>query len=125
MIETGNLFERMAMPRQGEAFSELFRSGHAHVERIVSHKHASPAGFWYDQDSDEWVVVVRGSAVLGFADGQRLALREGDWVTIPAGCRHRVDSTADETVWLAVHVQPESRRAPAPEPTTPPPESTP
>ena len=29
------------------------------IERIISTGQASPEGFWYDQDFDEWVVVLR------------------------------------------------------------------
>lgn len=89
-------------PGAEEAFSTLFRTRGCRVERIVSHGHASPAGFWYDQEDDEWVMLVQGAATLAFDDGRRLPLQAGDWVTIPAHCRHRVEYTAAATVWLAV-----------------------
>ena len=47
--------------------------------------------------------VLAGSAVLAFADGRVLALRAGDWTSLPARCRHRVESVSDDAVWLAVH----------------------
>ena len=99
----GNLFEHAAADDKTEAFDTLFESAGFRVERIVSNAHASPEGFWYDQPDDEWVMVARGEAVLAFADGRRLSLRGGDWVAIPAHCRHRVVSTGPGTVWLAVH----------------------
>jgi cupin 2 domain-containing protein len=75
------------------------------VERIVSRGHVSPAGFWYDQTQDEWVVLLAGAAELSFADGRRVRLAPGDHVHLPAHERHRVEWTdpAQETVWLAVH----------------------
>jgi len=100
----GNLLADRPPPGAAESFDTLFANPKVRIERIVSHGHASPAGFWYDQPDDEWVVVVQGEAVLAFADGDRYAMRAGDWVTIPAHCRHRVASTGIETVWLAVHV---------------------
>ena len=30
---------------------------------------SSPAQGWYDQDHDEWVVVLRGAAVIAYPDG--------------------------------------------------------
>jgi cupin 2 domain-containing protein len=78
------------------------------IERIVSHGQASEAGFWYDQDEAEFVVLLAGTALLSLqiTDGvhETVALRPGDWLHLPAHCRHRVDATAEgqPTVWLAV-----------------------
>lgn len=74
------------------------------VERIVSYGHASPAGFWYDQTENEWVVLIQGAATLRFED-DAVELKPGDFVNIPAHCRHRVDWTTPDslTVWLAVY----------------------
>lgn len=86
-----------------EVFETLFANAVCRVERIVSFGHASPPGFWYEQDEDEWVVLLVGSAVLAFADGRMLDLHAGDWVSLPAQCRHRVDTVSDDALWLAVH----------------------
>ncbi|QDU22163.1 cupin domain-containing protein [Urbifossiella limnaea] len=100
---TTNLFADLPTNLAAELTQTLAAGPGVRVERIVSQGHASPPGFWYDQDEAEWVLVVRGAARLGFEDGA-LELRPGDHVTIPAGRRHRVEwTTADEpTVWLAV-----------------------
>jgi len=79
------------------------------IERIVSHGHASPAGFWYDQDENEWVVVLRGRARLLFeGDKAPQEMGPGDFVDIPAHTSHRVEwTTPDEpTVWLAIFYVP-------------------
>ncbi len=79
--------------------------GSMRIERIVSVGHASPENFWYDQEEDEWVMLLTGSASLRF-DGQiePVVLHSGDWVVIPAHVRHRVEWTDPElkTVWIAV-----------------------
>lgn len=78
----------------------------ARIERIVSTGQASPEGFWYDQPQDEWVLLLSGSAGMRFADEMAVReLRPGDWLLIPAGCRHRVEWTdaGQPSVWLAVH----------------------
>ena len=89
--------------RLAEVFDTLAAAGPVRIERIVSHGQVSPEGFWYDQAQAEWVMVVQGAARLAFADGE-VALAAGDWLTIPAHCRHRVAWTApdQDTVWLAV-----------------------
>ena len=46
----------------------------------------------------------QGCAELEFADGRRERLTSGDWLLIPAGCRHRVAATGPDTVWLAIHL---------------------
>ena len=36
-----------------ELFTTLLEAANVRIERIVSHGHASPEGFWYDQDRHE------------------------------------------------------------------------
>lgn len=75
------------------------------IERIVSRGHCTPAQDWYDQDLEEWVLVLRGAGIIGFDDGSELRLGPGEHILIPAHRRHRVLWTdpTDETIWLAVH----------------------
>lgn len=101
-VPCGNL---LAAPSgsSGETFEHLFEATGLRIERIVSHDHASPDGFWYDQPQDEWVMVTTGEAVIEFDDGSRRNLRPGDWLVLRAHVRHRVAATFGRTVWLAVH----------------------
>lgn len=99
----GNLLAALPLPSGGEIFQTLFARPGCRIERIISHGHASAPGDWYDQDADEWVVLLSGEAVLLFASGDVARLKAGDWLTIPAHCRHRVESTSPDAVWLAVH----------------------
>ncbi len=51
-------------------------------------------------------MLLSGAARLRFADeDEPRHLGPGDWVDIPAHCRHRVEWTDPDqpTVWLAVH----------------------
>lgn len=101
-----NLFDAIPARLPDEAIDSLLESGDVRIERIVSHGHASPDGFWYDQPQDEWVVILRGAARLRFERrDETVDMKPGDCVHIPAHDRHRVEwTTADEpTVWLAVH----------------------
>jgi GNAT superfamily N-acetyltransferase len=85
----------------------VLADGAARVERIVSRGHASPPGFWYDQEEDEWVAVIAGAARLEIAEGDAVRvidLGPGDWIDLPRHCRHRLAWTAADvdTIWLAV-----------------------
>ena len=103
-MKSKNLFADVPVDLQEELFETLVDSTSVKIERIISNRHASPEGFWYDQDQDEWVVVVQGSAGIRFED-ETVELQVGDCVTIPAHKKHRVEWTsADEpTIWIAVH----------------------
>ncbi len=100
---SGQLFADLPLTAAGEVFQTLFANAGCRIERIVSCGHATPPGAWYDQDDDEWVVLLRGEATLSFDDGHTLALRAGDWVTLPAHRRHRVERVSADAIWLAVH----------------------
>ncbi|SNS10277.1 cupin 2 domain-containing protein [Noviherbaspirillum humi] len=88
-----------------ELFTTLAAGGRTRIERIVSRGHASPPGFWYDQEEHEWVMLLEGEALLRFEDRpEPLRLTPGCHVSIAARRRHRVEWTKPEvnTVWLAV-----------------------
>jgi cupin 2 domain-containing protein len=106
MGAAGNLFADLPARLAQEEMTTLVSAGAVRVERIVSRGQASPAGFWYDQPQDEWVIVLAGRAELAFEDdGATMPMGPGDYVHIPAHRRHRVAWTdpAQATVWLALH----------------------
>jgi cupin 2 domain-containing protein len=108
MTSIGNLFAKLPAASDREHTDDLLRAGPVRIERIVSHGQASAPGFWYDQDGDEWVVPLAGSAALRFEhEAAARTLAVGDYVHIPAHVRHRVEWTdpLGPTVWLAVHIQ--------------------
>jgi|SRR6185503_3532284 cupin 2 domain-containing protein len=100
-----NIFAHRPKAIDGENFSTLFESSSVKIEKIVSHSHSSPPGFWYDQNEDEWVIVLRGTAALEFAAGEIVEMKEGDYLLVPRHTRHRVARTSEKTVWLAVHLK--------------------
>lgn len=88
-----------------EIFDVLFRSDHILIERIISPVSFKADGKWYDQENDEWVVLIKGSATLEFEKGFKRDLKAGDYLFIPAHLKHRVQETScmEDTLWLAVH----------------------
>jgi cupin 2 domain-containing protein len=113
-VQIGNLLRNIAPAGPEEEVTPLLETMGARVLRIVSHAHASPPGFWYDQPEAEGVVVVAGSAGL-LIEGESAVrgLGPGDYVMIPAHIRHRVEWTATDqpTIWLAVHLPEDSDTA--------------
>lgn len=106
-VKAGNLYRDLpARPLDAEIVDRLLERPLLRIERIVSTGQVTPDGEWCDQDRDEWVLMVAGSARLRVEseDADR-ELHAGDWIFLPARCRHRVTWTQSDppTVWLAIH----------------------
>ncbi|HEY2415576.1 MAG TPA: cupin domain-containing protein [Pirellulaceae bacterium] len=98
-----NLLSALPDAVSSEINEVLAQAEHIRIERIVSQGQASREEFWYDQDENEFVLLVQGSARLQFED-ETVEMKAGDWINIPAHRRHRVDWTTPDgkSVWLAV-----------------------
>jgi cupin 2 domain-containing protein len=107
-MKAGSLMSGLpSQPLAEEVMVTLLERPGLRIERIVSTGQASPEGHWYDQPNDEWVLVVKGRAGLRLeGEAHDRELGEGDFVFLPAHCRHRVAWTQREppTVWLAIHI---------------------
>ena len=106
MTVKGTLLEGIQVQLPEELIETICSSGSVKIERIVSRGHASPEGFWYDQERSEFVLVVRGSAGLKIENEEDIVvLKAGDYLNIGAHVKHRVEWTEPEceTIWLAVH----------------------
>jgi len=104
---TASLFADLPDEMKDESFQEILSRPNLKIERIVSRGHCSPEGFWYDQEGDEWVLLVQGGAGLELeGEAEVTALKPGDHLLIPAHRRHRVAWTSEneDTIWLAVHI---------------------
>jgi len=98
-----NLYSDAAPPSSGERFETLLQTGPLRVERIVSS--CRPDTALYDQEQDEWVMLLEGRAILE-VQGNPMTLVRGDALFLPAHTPHRVLETSDGALWLAVHHQP-------------------
>ena len=102
----GSLLNGIPTELPEELFDTLCATDDVKIERIVSKGHASPKGFWYDQEWNEFVLVVQGSAGLKVEDRDDIVvLKAGDYWNIGSHVKHRVEWTdpSCETIWLAVH----------------------
>lgn len=103
-MNTENIFKAIPNEFEEEIFEDLVRSKNVRIERILSHGQSSPAQGWYDQDENEWVIVLQGQGTLTFEEGRSVTLAAGDYINIPAHTRHKVSWTDPDnvTIWLAV-----------------------
>jgi len=104
-----NIYKDIPETLSEERIEVLLERQRVKVERIVSRGHRTPEGAWYDQETDEWVLVLKGKAGLRREGHQKAkVLIPGDYVYLPAHKKHRVEWTDEkvETVWLVIHFNP-------------------
>ena len=99
-----NLFENLPESLPEEIIETIIESKNVKIERIISKGHSSPKNYWYDQEKNEWVLVLKGNAKLIFKENESIGLSAGDYINIPAHKKHRVEWTEKEieTIWLAI-----------------------
>ncbi len=100
-MQVKNVFANSQPPQVGELSSTILRHKNVRIERIISSASFGPCD--YRQEQDEWVILLKGQAVMNIA-GERIELYSGDHVFLPSGLSHSVLSTSEGAVWLAVHV---------------------
>jgi cupin 2 domain-containing protein len=102
-----NIYELPHELNDLEKFEQIVSGKNIQIERIVSTGQTTPTGQWYDQERDEWVILLQGEAELSYADDTKIKLKAGDYLLIPAHTKHRVEYTSVEPacIWLAVHGQ--------------------
>ena len=105
-MKAENLLEGIPAELSEELLTTIHRGRGLRIERIVSQGQSSPEGSWYDQDENEWVLVLEGNAAVQFeGEVEPVELKRGSYLNIPAHARHRVvwTDTDRQTVWLAIH----------------------
>jgi cupin 2 domain-containing protein len=103
-----NIFNTMKTPSiNNELFTTLLQHKNIKIERIVSNsiQNSIENIKWYNQDHDEWILLLEGEATLGYNHPQKsITLYQGDSLFIPANQEHCVYKTDTKTVWLAIHI---------------------
>ena len=102
-MEKYNIFEEIIIDKNEEKFFEIFKNETIKIEKIVSNGQTSPQNFWYEQEQNEFVLVLEGFAILEFED-KEIELKKGDCLNINAMQKHRVKFTSQDepTIWFAV-----------------------
>lgn len=101
-----NLYDSVPDCFPEELTQILHQSGSIRIERIVSCGQVTPDDFWYDQDEEEWIVLLEGEAVLLMEPGKTISLRKGETLLIPPHQKHKVIHTSCEPqcIWLCVFI---------------------
>lgn len=104
MTKLRNVFDIPQLTSDKE-FTEVMTQGDVIIERIISIGQTTPVDEWYNQDKDEWVVLLEGEARLFFEQTGEIIMNKGDYILIKAHERHRVEYTSlnPPCVWLAIH----------------------
>jgi len=106
-LNINNIFQITSLPEknQTEIFEKILQSPNILIERIISNGQTTPEDQWYDQETDEWVILLQGEAILNYEDGSNLKLTKGDYLLIPNHVKHRVNYTSKNPpcIWLAIH----------------------
>jgi len=102
----GNIFADLPRTKRREVFQTLIKDKKLTLERIISTGQVTKEGQWLQQKHSEWVVLLKGKAILRFwGKKELLTLKQGDYFFIPKNLKHRVEWTdpARKSVWLALH----------------------
>lgn len=106
MKQLQNFFTLPSPLPNEELFELLLTQKNIRIERIISTGQTTPVGKWYDQEQDEWVILLQGEAEISYEDHSRYKLSSGDYLMIEAHQKHRVEytSTKPPCIWLAIHI---------------------
>lgn len=98
-----NIFENIIVDKKNEQFINILNKESIRIEKIVSNGQTSPNDFWYDQEENEFVVVLEGFAIIEFED-KKVELKKGDYINIESHIKHRIKYTSETkpTIWLAI-----------------------
>ena len=103
-MQMTNVFDSIPSNLEAEVFEDILKLPMMRIERIISKGQSTPADAWYDQEEGEWIIVLEGNAVLEFENDKLVTLTKGDYLNIPAHCKHKVKWTDPDqiTIWLAI-----------------------
>lgn len=96
----GHLGSAGSAPMPGERVETLALMGAVRVERIVG---GALHTVDFDQDHDEWVVLLEGAADIE-VDGEQAHPGPGDGLFLARRTPHRLVRSDRASSWLAVHV---------------------
>ncbi len=100
-------YDKLPGKNEVELFEEILKTKELLIERIVSNGWNRDEDKWYDQENEEWVLLLKGNASIEFENNLIIELYEGDYMLIPSHCKHKVVRTSSEPpcIWLAIHLK--------------------
>lgn len=80
IMKLENIFKQIEDNFDSEIIDSIVNSDNIRIEKIVSKGHISPEGFWYDQEENEFVLLLQGEAALEFDNKNIVHLKRGDYL---------------------------------------------
>lgn len=74
ILNKKNIYSDIPKELKEELFEDIIKKDGLKIERIVSYGHITDEFQWYEQENDEWVILLKGEAILSFENGGDLAL---------------------------------------------------
>lgn len=105
-MQKGNIFSEIPTSIPKEVFNSIIDKDGIKIERIISKGHTTEKDKWYNQEKNEWLIMLKGKAELLFKNNnQIIKMKKGDYLNISAHTEHRVTKTSkkEETIWLTIH----------------------
>jgi len=108
-MEVSNFYNYSYIEKNRELFETIVEKNNVHIKikKIISVSYSDDNNKWYDQDEDEWVMVLRGKAGIKFSDGEIINMQEGDYIFIPQHKKHQIIYTSNNPpcFWLAIYLK--------------------
>jgi cupin 2 domain-containing protein len=94
-------------PHLPECFETIVHTPELLIERIVTNKNFHAPGGWFDQDRDEWVLLIEGEAEIEFENHDIICMKKGDYILIPSHQQHRILRVSKNPgcIWLGIHAE--------------------
>lgn len=104
-IKKKNIYHQPDNSNDQEIFEIIHQFKDCKIERIFTVNPYTKAGQWCDQELDEWVLLLKGTAIIEIKNEGSITLIEGDYIFLPAHKMHRIKETSrnPSCIWLAVH----------------------
>ena len=121
-----NIYDKIPESITEEIIEIMYQNPHCKVERIISNGQITTENEWYDQDQEEWIILVQGEATILIEKLQeessdkcnilncnikeescdKVHMVKGDTLLIKSHQKHRVIYTSQNPlcIWLCVFV---------------------
>lgn len=105
MLTIKNIYDCNNINFNVEYLENILVNPNFRLERIISFGHITPSDYWYDQEEDEFVLLLKGNAKILLENDEIIELKEGDYVIIPKHLKHKViyTDTENKTFWITCY----------------------
>ncbi|MCP4970218.1 MAG: cupin [Arcobacter sp.] len=102
-----NLLENIVIDKENEKIEDILKTRNIRIERIISNGQSTEEDFWYDQEENEFVILLEGNAILEIKEDNKIKqieLVKNEYINIKANVKHRVKYTDSNnpTIWLTI-----------------------